>query len=1104
MRITTYSLIGFIIFLFISFTAPRFVQAATLTVCASGCDYTTVNAALSAAAEGDVVDVQGGAASPYSPSTEVWPISFPNASTTLTCTGGATINQVSAAASNFIQLSTSSTVAACAFGNVTLRTVSLGVLPVSGVRVVNNTFSTTATSTVEFVYGARDFEISGNTNINFLGLRTTSTNGLIQNNTFYGRMGMIDSAAMFTSSATSSQLRVLSNTFTSYLSGTGLSASRAVVLGGFNQVFATNTIAYAVTSPSVIDTSLLVNASGTNYIAGNFISAPSEYASCNGISISQPSNNPWVSVNAVTRNTIVLSGNCSSGKGVYLSDPGYITTPSSTLDATYNLIVNSATTTNSRYGIEVGRSSVAVPFTQTNAYNGAYRMGGVVRYATTGGSASDVSAATSLTSNPFLKTYDLSSSNDLETADFSPYLDVNGTHDIGATTASRRSSIYLDDDGTIDYAGSLGVDATSTADIAGFLRTGDTVYLAAGNYRAFTVNSSSATSSISIQGVGASTVIDAGASESGINFTNVSSSSISSLWVRNASSTASAYTATRVNFAYGGNDYADSAAPFGIPGNATIYFSDVATCVLANYTSDGSSVTSILGTGNIHFGLVDVGGIRLTFFVPNSVASNSTALQSILDNECGGIGTVDRFITNVFTYSSSEYTYQASAVSAASASLVSGVTSPPTISRTVTYYAGIKLTGSTNHIAITSVTSTNNAYGIWFATSENGYNTVSEAEFSGNTQYDLVSASNATNTFDNSSFNRTSSTVSGAGPLFIYFDARTRVTDGDGTALASVVVTGSDGLSTQTSLGSTNASGYTSFVSLPAYKITSASSATTNGGYNPYTISTVASGYSASSTSVTLSQRNQTVMFALVSSSSQTGGSTSGGSSSNSGGGGLSAGSGGGGSALGTPQTWSFSPSVPVNTVPSSSASPSVPAIVIPVAPLPADRVSTSPQLITALLTDARAFQVQLSSADSERIASFINHGTTDATVRLGEGERRAMVRDLLDTMRRSDILTQDLERLASGQIPVGRNLTQERIQLPRVRATFRTLFGHDPDFQNIQENLAWNTLMYRVRFPRDLAAEQAGIREFRAMFGRSPQDPFQWATVRVLGYVQR
>jgi hypothetical protein len=169
---------------------------------------------------------------------------------------------------------------------------------------------------------------------------------------------------------------------------------------------------------------------------------------------------------------------------------------------------------------------------------------------------------------------------------------------------------------------------------------------------------------------------------------------------------------------------------------------------------------------------------------------------------------------------------------------------------------------------------------------------------------------------------------------------------------------------------------------------------------------------------------------------------------------------------------------------------------VIPVTLPPA-----SARVQSLIVADARAFGVSLSSSVQSDLSSFIEFGTTPLTVRLGEGERRAMVRDLLDTLRGASI--GDLERLASGQIPLARNLAQERAQLPRVRTTFRRIFGHDPVFSNPQENLAWNTMMYRIRFPRNLTQEQAGILAFRRLFGRTPSDPFQWATVRVMGYVR-
>lgn len=1286
-----YCLLAIVVFLF--GLVSQSVNAANYTVCASGCDYTSVNAALTAAVSGnDVVEVQGAGGSPYTPASETWPITFASASTTLTCSGGATIGQTTATGNNLVFLSTSSTVSGCNLGNISFKT-SASTDPPPGIRIIGNTFSSSATGTIELIYGAQDFEIVNNTNINFMSLNATSTRGLIQGNTFYGRLITPDNASIMSTSVSSSRLRILSNTFTSYLTGT-ITASRTVIIDGFDQIFATNTIRYANTSPGTIDASLLFNASGTNYIAGNFIDTPSEVPNCNGIRITNASLNPWTSFYTVTHNTVRANGNCWNSFPILARNTVLGSTASSTLDFSYNLLFNSVTTTLSAYGITVLKTGSSIPFTQTNAYNGAYRMGGVVKMEITGVSATDVSAATSITTNSFLKVHDADTTNDLQTADFSPYLDVNGTLDIGATSASRRATIYLDDNGTIDYAGVSGVDATSTADISQFLRTGDTVNLAAGTYRAFSVNSSRATSSIAIVGAGASTIINARENEDAISFTSVSSSSISALYVRNASSTASSYTATRMNFAFGGSDYADAVPAAAISANVTLYFSDPVACELASYASDGTTVSSILGTGNIHIGLADIMGGKVTILTPNSVASNSSALQSLLDNECGGAGTVDLFISSVFTKSGDVYTYQSSAVSGASATIAAGVTNPPAITLNQSSYAGVKLAGTSNHITISSVTSTGNGYGISFATANNGYNTVSEGEFSGNTQYDIYSVSNATNTFDNTSFTRTSSTISGTGPVVVKFNARTFAgRSGSATAISSAAITATDAGSQATSLGSTASSGYTSYVSLMGYKLTSSSSALTNGGFNPYTISSSATNYAASSTSVTIASRNQLISLSLTSTAapsaptsptvtkgvttstiawtdnadseanfiidyinlstgesfpgtlvtadadatsttltglspnityqarvqatstaigsahattsafttyaevptaptvtvaSQTSvtitvnsngnststqyaiyhaaagryldssgansvsptwqttstwseltvtgltcgtsygfstiarnldlvitstssaatvttsacSSSSGSSSGGGGGGGLSAGS-GSSSLLPVALPVSSSPNIP-SSAPQAPVAPSVPSDLTPIPVVP-----PSARVLGSIQADVREFRLPFPVEAQERLASFVEAGTTIVTQRLGEGERRALVRDWLDTVgvvpsTGIEAVIADLERIASGQIPQGRNLTRERAQLPRVRQTFRTLYGRDPNFQNAQENLAWNTLMYRVRFTRDLQAERIGIQEFRATFRRAPQDPFQWATVRVMGYVQR
>lgn len=186
---------------------------------------------------------------------------------------------------------------------------------------------------------------------------------------------------------------------------------------------------------------------------------------------------------------------------------------------------------------------------------------------------------------------------------------------------------------------------------------------------------------------------------------------------------------------------------------------------------------------------------------------------------------------------------------------------------------------------------------------------------------------------------------------------------------------------------------------------------------------------------------------------------------------------------------------LPIPFTPPVGSGPQSPSFSVP---------SPTAEVNARVEADLRAFKVKAAEAERARITTFIRFGSGPASQALGEGERRALVRDALETMRRADIPLADLERMAQGEVPLTRSITEERKQVSRALPTFQTIFGRVPNFKNPQENLAWNTLLYRIRFPRDMAAERRGITEFKRLFGRNPTDPFQWAVVRVLGYVQR
>lgn len=153
------------------------------------------------------------------------------------------------------------------------------------------------------------------------------------------------------------------------------------------------------------------------------------------------------------------------------------------------------------------------------------------------------------------------------------------------------------------------------------------------------------------------------------------------------------------------------------------------------------------------------------------------------------------------------------------------------------------------------------------------------------------------------------------------------------------------------------------------------------------------------------------------------------------------------------------------------------------------------------LQADAKEFGTPFSDAQLVNTSNFVTYGDSPASIKLGAGERRAVVRDYLETVGRANINWEDVERMVNGHKILGRNLPKEQAQVTRVEANWLLMVGHAPNFKAPSEDLAWNTLMYRIRFPRDLVKEQAGIVKFKKIFKRTPATPLEWAIVRAFGY---
>lgn len=164
----------------------------------------------------------------------------------------------------------------------------------------------------------------------------------------------------------------------------------------------------------------------------------------------------------------------------------------------------------------------------------------------------------------------------------------------------------------------------------------------------------------------------------------------------------------------------------------------------------------------------------------------------------------------------------------------------------------------------------------------------------------------------------------------------------------------------------------------------------------------------------------------------------------------------------------------------------------------------------TSVTSSATEFRVTLVAIVKTTAANFVTYGTSSVTVALGSGERLAVVRDLFETLGTTiaadaSKLLKAAEEISSGQKPSVRNIAKERGQVQAALPAFRKLTGKSaPDFKNAKDDLAWNTILYRVRFPRNLAKERAGISKFRSLYKKAPKTPFEWAQVRAYAYALR
>lgn len=808
-------------------------QAATSTVCASGCDFASLEDAITADAPGqDTLVLANG----YDAAAETVYLYLPE-ETILTCDPGVVFGV--GGSTHYVYSNNNVIVQGCSFEEARFIADNLS----------NNVWRNniwTDSSTISSV-NSDGLTISGNQGTLNVYLQGADIVDIRDNeiDSFYG------SLLIYTSSNITVNNNIFTNNEPAYISSSWASFNEVT-----NLEFTSNTLR----SVPITGSHFMMHASGIGdiVIRGNLFLYPEDISVINGgiqglfLSNLYPQNvdvhfivenNSFISHQPVAPNALTYA--CAEiGYGGNPGDTGHMF-----VQYNYNLCsLVGAQDSSVAAGIGLRTdSSLVNNLTLTDEHNGFFGMQyPVADYDNT--NYVYLPSATLLNANtqyrkPVFRDENIDISDDYELVPMSTYLDANGTRDVGVFAGGPRIASYtIDDDCVVDYttchSQNIGV-------IDHVMVDGDTVTVAAGTYPGLSLTNP--VSSLTVQGAGPTTILDGSLNfQSAMSLTNISDSSFSGLSLVNSTETPpialSNTTMTLAVLSFGGNDYDDA--------GGVILFEDLM-MNSSDIIADGDPV-NVDGVTSINAFLFDFGGVYYTILAPENVADSILEMQTFV-----GI-TPTHFIEDFFIANGDgTYTYSSTNLDNQGITLAAGMTTPPTLIGNINIAnsytaAGLKLDNANNN-TFENLFIGNNDVGVMYVNGATG-NVIEDSLFDTNTTRDVVSnAASGINDLVNVDFTRTMSIIDD-GTVRVFYDASVRVVDPLLTPLDGVGVQflSNNGLTNINA--TTNAFGLTPEVETLAYLMTPSSIALTSGDYNPFMITAYDNGvYPTTSTPATLS-----------------------------------------------------------------------------------------------------------------------------------------------------------------------------------------------------------------------------------------------------------
>lgn len=840
-------------------------QAATYTVCDTGCDQPTLSAAVQIPGLGssnDTLELTGSYI--FDMNMEDSSISLPS-NVTLSCDSGAGAIGSQADVTFNINGGSNALIENCTFENANIDFTGG-----NNIEYSHNTFSPNAETSLTFTV-ASDIRIHDNTDLQKIQLQTAD-NVTIENNTFACRfenacLNVVTAGSPDYSldSDISNDVTIQNNTFVNYKIDN--SGDWIGINGGRNILFNNNTVRSDVVMNDVYITMITITNAQAEFHNNLVITPQKQPGATNGtwafnMRLADYNLTPLYDHNTVYFSALSSGNSNDACMGLY--DNGSYNNVPVNITATYNLCYQGNPTAS---GVGINLSSVlgSAVVQLTDSFNGFYNFNQIVQDSTNTITALN---SNTLTRDPLFRRDNVQTDDDFDLNPASVYLDVDGTTDIGRYSAVRQQPILVDDDCTVDYVTCYG---KTSAFIQAATRNGDTIHIAAGTYNPLDLSN---LTNITLEGAGADTIFDSTSASHALALHNVSSSHISGVTAKNATQSSTQYMFTSDSYTYNSTVY-DS-----IGGVVLIQPSCNNGFLPANTPMDVTASAGI-GTDNLNLFLISLPPMDyLTVYAPSSVAATPSDLAAL----CGvPVSFIDKYVPNLITVNAGVYTLDTAA--AASAGITPSNGSPnPNLARLVSSASGLFVDNSSNNI-FDNITVANNARGLELSgTSAN--NTITSSSFSTNALQDIFADTTGSNVLEETAFDPTK--VQFNQPSSLYVRQRPHIivkSQSPSMPLENASVTLTDIGSGVTGPLMTDAQGEVILTgALPAYTLDQSTPySPTAGGFNPYSIRASKDGFATMTITASILTPGQTFTITLPATGSPAGGGSS--SSGGSGGG---------------------------------------------------------------------------------------------------------------------------------------------------------------------------------------------------------------------------